>query len=106
VAFIAMDNLIKVSDLELLRTFGRFASQKGYNASIFNNDSVLIKDVSNKGNNFRITRREDYFVVYTVCVSKDDYEYSAKCMVYLLLAEFNKSMGSSTHLHLNFKVDL
>ncbi|MCC8427292.1 hypothetical protein [Mucilaginibacter sp. UR6-11] len=100
-----MSNLLIATDLELMEAFVRFASHKGYDASIFE-DSVVIKDVSNKNNNFKIIRRDEYFAVYTICISKDDYEYSAKCMIYILLAEFNKSNGTSTHLHMNFKVDL
>ncbi|MBC7400693.1 MAG: hypothetical protein H7289_12185 [Mucilaginibacter sp.] len=101
-----MNTLVIEKDLQLLYALVTFLRSENYNASVFNGDSVVIKDVTNKGNNFRIIKTDGYYVVYTICISKDDYEYTAKCTVYVLLAEYNKSNGTSTHLHINFKVDL
>jgi hypothetical protein len=100
-----MYDQISAVELHLLRSFGVFATQRGFNVS-FLNDSVVIKDVTNPDNNFRIFKKDDYYLVYTISVSAADYEYSARCAVYLLLAEYNKAKGDSTHLHLNFKVEL
>jgi hypothetical protein len=100
-----MHDEISTDELSLLRSFALFATQKGYNISAVD-DSVIIRDVTNPNNNFKIFKRDDYYLVYTICVSPADYEYTARCMVYLLLAEYNQANGDSTHLHLNFKVEL
>jgi hypothetical protein len=100
-----MHSPIFPTDLEILNAFALFAVNKGYNASVFN-DAVIIKDVTNPNNNFRVFKSDDHYLVYTICVSAADYEYTAKCTVYLLLAEYNKSNANTTHLHLNFKVVL
>ncbi len=89
---------------EPLKMFEVYALSKGYKASVVNN-TVRIVDIANPGNNFSIQKADGYYTVSTISVSKADYEYTAKCMVYLLMAEFNKD-NSAEHLHLKFKVDL
>jgi hypothetical protein len=89
---------------EPLKMFEVYAISKGYKASVLEN-TVRIKDVTNPGNNFSIQKADGYYTVSTISVSKADYEYTAKCMVYLLMAEFNKD-NSAEHQHLKFKVDL
>jgi hypothetical protein len=89
---------------EPLKMFEVYALSKGYKASVFEN-SIRISDVTNPGNNFSVQKADGYYTVSTISVSKADYEYTAKCMVYLLMAEFNKD-NSAEHLHLKFKVDL
>lgn len=92
-------------ETEPLRVFGDYAASKGYEAKL-TDDSLALNNVVNPGNNFRIQKLDKYYSVYTVKVSKADYEYTAKCAVYLLLAEFNKDNSQATHLHLDYKVDL
>lgn len=89
---------------EPLKMFEVYALSKGYKASVVDN-TIRIVDVNNPGNNFSIQKADGYYTVSTISVSKADYEYTAKCMVYLLMAEFNKD-NSAEHLHLKFKVDL
>jgi hypothetical protein len=89
---------------EPLKMFEVYAVSKGYQASVADN-VVYINDVTNPGNNFRIQKADGYYTVSTINVSKSNYEYTAKCMVYLLMAEFNKDNGAE-HQHLKFKVDL
>lgn len=104
-ASISMSDVLINTDLNLLRAFVAYVKARGYNAAIVEGD-VVIKDVTNNNNNFRVTKRDGYYVVYTICISPDDFEYSAKCQVYVLLSEYNQSNGTSTHLHMNFKVNL
>lgn len=100
-----VNNILTEAEKQLLNSFIAFANSKGFEAAMVDN-SVVIKNVSNHNNNYRIVKVDDYYAIYTICISPDDYEYTAKCMVYVLLAEFNKSNGTSTHLHINFRVDL
>jgi hypothetical protein len=93
-----------IMEPEPLRMFEIYAISKGYKASVID-DTVRIIDVTNPGNNFSIKKADGYYLVSTTSVSKADYEYTAKCMIYLLMAEFNKD-NSAEHLHLKFKVDL
>lgn len=90
---------------EPLKIFGDYAASKGYEARL-SNESLALDNVVNPGNNFRIQKSDNYYSVYTVKVSKADYEYTAKCEIYLLLAEFNKDNSQNTHLHIDYKVDL
>ncbi|OKS89190.1 hypothetical protein [Mucilaginibacter polytrichastri] len=90
---------------EGLKAFEVYALTKGYEASMLNG-AVVIKNVTNQGNNFSIQQADDYYAVFALKVSQADYEYTVKCMVYLLLAYFNKANSDNTHLHLNFRVDL
>ncbi|TSJ40373.1 hypothetical protein FO440_11480 [Mucilaginibacter corticis] len=93
------------SELKALAAFVLFAKQKGYDAYLMD-DYVVIRDVTNKNNNFRLANSDGYYKVNTICVSPLDYEYTAKCTVYMLLAQYNQANAGSTHLHINFKVDL
>jgi hypothetical protein len=93
------------TDIDVLNAFMKFAVENGHDASVVN-DSVIIKNVTNPNNNFRIFKSEEDYLVYTVCISAADYEYTAKCIVYLLMAEYNRVNADATHLHLNFKVQL
>ena len=92
-------------DIEPLKIFKEYATAKGYEAEIID-DALTLKNVVNPGNNFRLQKTDNYYWVYTTRVSRADYEYTAKCAVYLLLAEFNKDNSAATHLHINYKVDL
>ncbi|MES2808628.1 MAG: hypothetical protein V4619_08400 [Bacteroidota bacterium] len=100
-----MNNEPIPENLDVLKAFAVFAAQKGHNASVIN-DSVVIRNVTNPNNNFRIFKQDGNYLVYTICVSPADYEYTAKCIVYLLLAEYNTANANSTHFHINFKVQL
>jgi|GEM_PF-7106613 len=92
-------------DVDPIKKFSEYATAKGYEVE-FANDALTLKNVVNPGNNFKIQKTDGYYGVYTIQVSRADYEYTAKCVVYLLLAEFNKYHSGATHLHLNYKVDL
>jgi hypothetical protein len=92
-------------ETELLKAFGNYAISKGYETQYFE-DSVVLNNVVNPGNNFKVRKSDNYYLVHTIKVSMADYEYTAKCVVYLLLAEFNKDNSKATHLHLDYKVDL
>ncbi len=89
---------------EPLKMFEVYAMSKGYKASVIDN-TIRIVDVTNPGNNFSIQKADGYYTVSTISISRADYEYTAKCMVYLLMAEFNKD-NSAEHHNLKFKVDL
>lgn len=91
--------------METLHCFLAYALSKKYEAYI-NDDAVIINNVCNPGNNFKIYRSTDHYAVITLRISQQDYEYMAKCMIYVLMAEYNIENSSSTHLHINFKVDL
>jgi hypothetical protein len=92
-------------ETEPLKAFGDYAASKGYEAN-FAENSLTLNNVVNPDNNFKIQKSDSYYSVNTVKVSRADYEYTAKCAVYLLLAEFNKDNSKATHLHLDYKVDL
>ena len=92
-------------ETELLKLFGDYAIAKGYEVEKAE-DSITLKNIVNAGNDFKLQKSDGYYWVYTIRVSRADYEYTAKCAVYLLLAEFNKDHSNATHLHLNYKVDL
>ena len=92
-------------EIDLLKTFEAYAVSRGYEAML-TDDGVVFYNVANPDNNFIIKPTEGYYSVYTLRVSKADYEYTAKCMVYLLMAEFNRDNGDKKHLHINYKVDL
>jgi hypothetical protein len=90
---------------EVLRLFAAYVVSKGHSA-LFEGDAVIIYDVANPGNDFKIYKADGYYVVITISVSEADYEYTAKCIIYLLLAEYNKEQGRAKHLYINYKVDL
>jgi len=92
-------------DTEPLKAFSHYALLKGYEAQLIEN-SLILTNVVNPGNNFKIHKSDNYYSVNTVKVSRADYEYTAKCAVYLLLAEFNKDNSKASHLHIDYKVDL
>lgn len=92
-------------ETHILKTFEAYAVTRGYEAKL-NDDGVVLYNVANPDNNFIIKLTENYYSVFTLRISRADYEYTAKCMVYLLMAEFNKENGDKKHLHLNYKVDL
>jgi len=92
-------------DAEPLNALGSYAASKGYEARLENN-GLMLNNVVNPGNNFRVQKSDNYYSVYTIRVSRADYEYTAKCEVYLLMAGFNKDNSQATHLHIDYKVDL
>lgn len=92
-------------EAEPLKLFEVYASLKGHSTAFINDDAYLY-DIVNPGNNFQIRKSGDYYTVHTIKISKSDLEYTAKCMVYLLLAEYNKENSATAHNHINFRVDL
>jgi len=92
-------------EAEPLKLFEVHASLKGYSTAFIDHDAYLY-DIVNPGNNFQIRKSGDYYTVHTIKISKSDLEYTAKCMVYLLLAEYNKENSATVHNHINFRVDL
>ncbi|MFD1256212.1 hypothetical protein ACFQ3S_05345 [Mucilaginibacter terrae] len=92
-------------DTEPLKLFVAYAISMSYKAAMVEN-YVMLYDVVNPGNDFRVQKTDDYYSVLTTHISKSDMEYSAKCKVYLLLAGYNKKSSSTSPKHINFKVDL
>ena len=91
--------------MQALIAFMEYAQSRGKDVVLVE-DFVTISNVVNPGNDFKVMMMDDYYVVITIRVSKQDYEYGAKCAVYLLLAEFNGANRESKHLHINYRVDL
>ena len=91
--------------METLHAFLAYALFKKYEAYI-SDDAIIINNVCNQDNNFKIIKSSAHYTVITLRISKQDYEYLAKCMIYVLMAEYNIANSTSTHLHINFKVDL
>ena len=84
--------------------FVDYALANGYNAEL-QDENILVRDVTNKGNDFKVIKIDGYYIVSTVSVSMADYEYTAKCVLYVVLAAFNRK-NAEQHKHIKFKVDL
>ncbi|GAB3921086.1 hypothetical protein [Mucilaginibacter myungsuensis] len=91
--------------MDILNSFVQFATANNYEAKLLDG-IVYLYNVKNPGNDFKIMEVDNYYAVYTMRVSKLDYEYTPKCMIYILLADYNKSHSLTNHLHINFKVEL
>lgn len=91
--------------METLNNFVQYAIAEGYEAKVFD-DSVYLYNVKNPNNDFKMMEVNGSYSVYTIRVSQQDLEYTAKCTIYVLLAEYNKAHSQSNHLHINFRVEL
>jgi negative regulator of genetic competence, sporulation and motility len=79
--------------MENLNLLKYYAITKGYQV-------VSIHD------NFKLMKVTGHYLLITVYVSHQDYEYIAKSKLYMLLAEYNNDSSTSTHNYIDFKIQL
>ena len=91
--------------MENLNLLKYYAITKGYQV-VSIHDYLLFTNVINPGNNFKLIKVTNYYLLVTVYVSHQDYEYIAKSKLYMLLAEYNNDSSTSTHNYIDFKIQL